>query len=150
MDEKQGFEELAYELLVELGAIGRVLGPAAINLVRGELAVLMALFEAREPLSPTVLGERTHLTSARMANILRALEEKGYVVREHAARDRRGVLVRITEAGAARAEQVRADGLRAVVRFLEELGPDDAREMVRLIHRSRSIVDGYARTGVGA
>lgn len=140
MDEKQGFEGLARELIEEVGALGQALGPAAINLVRGGLAVLTELHDAGAPLSPSELCARTHLSSARMANVLRALEDKGHVVREHAVRDRRGVSVRITEAGAERAEQVRADGLRAVVRFLEELGPDDARELVRLLRRSREAI----------
>ena len=73
------YAELAQELLQELGQLGRAVGPKALNATRGETAVLMTLFRSEEPLTPGSLGSFAQVSSARTANILRSLEEKGLV-----------------------------------------------------------------------
>ena len=146
MDDTPTYEELAQSLLAELGAIGRAVGPKALNATRGETATLMSLSRAETPLTPTQLGALTHVSSARTANILRSLEEKGLVTRTHAAADRRSVSVELTDAGRARAAEIRDNRTRTVVRYLEALGPDDAAELVRIARRSRDVlVEALAR-----
>lgn len=149
MEDTPTYDELAQELLAELGSIGRSLGPAALNATRGETAVLMSLCRAEVPLTPTQLGALAHVSSARVANILRTLEEKGLVTRTHSAADRRSVSVELTDAGRARASEVRAGRTQAVARYLEALGPADAAELVRIAHRSRDIlVEAVAQEAV--
>lgn len=134
------YDELAQELLRELGQLGRAVGPKALNATRGETAVLMTLFRSDEPLTPGSLGSFAQVSSARMANILRSLEEKGLVTRAHSSEDRRSVHVALTDEGRRRASAIRQERAQAVVRYLEALGPDDATELVRIVRRSRDIL----------
>lgn len=145
------YEELAQGLLDEFSAIGRVLTPVAVNSLRGETAVLMALFCAEGALSPSELGHRTHVSSARVANILRSLEEKGLVTRSHGTTDRRQVAVALTKQGRAEATDIRASRASAVEDYLRELGEKDSSELLRIARRSRDILeDRLTREGARA
>lgn len=136
METEGGFEGLAHELIVGLTALGRIATPMVLNATRGETALLMTLFRAGEPLSPGELADESHVSSARVANILKALEEKGLVSRSHSATDRRRVEVALTEAGHADAAARQARRHDAVAAYLRALGEDDARELVRIVGRS--------------
>lgn len=65
----------------------------------GEMAVMRALMLAGGSLTPSELADRAWVSSARIANILRALETKGWVEREHSKTDRRRVHVTVTDKG---------------------------------------------------
>lgn len=144
METEERFEGLAHELLAGLTAIGRIATPVVLNSTRGEAALLMTLFRAGEPLSPGELADESHVSSARVANILKVLEEKGLVSRSHSASDRRRVEVALTEAGRAEAEARRARRHDAVAAYLRELGEDDARELIRIVRRSAPVIERMA------
>ncbi len=84
---------------------------AAHDLEVWEFDVLAALRREGEPyeLSPGELTRLTLSTSGTMTNRIDRLEAKGLVRREPNADDRRGVRVRLTEAGAERASAALAD-----------------------------------------
>ena len=63
----------------------------------GEMAVMRALMLAGGSLTPSELANRAWVSSARIANILRTLEAKGWVEREHSKTDRRRVHVTVTD-----------------------------------------------------
>lgn len=151
MGDTPSYEELAQGLLDEFSAIGRMLTPVAVNSLRGETAVLMALFRAEGALSPSELGRRTHVSSARVANILRSLEEKGLVTRSHDTTDRRQVAVALTKQGRAEATGIRASRTSAIEDYLRELGEKDSSELLRIARRSRDILeDRLTREGTRA
>lgn len=86
----------------------------------------------------TLAGELARsmgLTSGRIANILKQLETKGYVVRSSGTSDRRRVYVELTEAGRTHIEEVYQGNLRDIERHLEKLGEEDAREYIRILGR---------------
>ena len=148
MEDTPTYEELAHELLGELFALGSTLTPMMVNSTRGETATLMTLYRVEGALTPGQLGEHAHVSSARVANILRSLEEKGLVSRAHSTGDRRQVEVTLTDAGRAVAERTREERTRAVARYLSELGSEDAGHLVRIVRRSRDILsDRAAREG---
>lgn len=133
------YEELAHELFSGLSAIERLHAPAMRNATRGEVPLMHVLAE-KGPLTPSQLAEASMVSSARIANILRALEEKGLVTREHSDRDRRMVQVSLTERGRALWRARREEGDRIVSAYLRELGPDDARSLVRIVRRTEQIM----------
>lgn len=147
MEDAPSYEELAQELIGELTALGRTLTPMVINSTRGETAVLMTLFRAEGPLTPGALGDAAHVSSARVANILRSLEEKGLVTRRHSSGDRRQVEVHLTDDGRAAASATRERRSRTVASYLRALGQEDATELVRIVRRSRDILDERAARG---
>ncbi len=71
------------------------------GLNRGEVGVLAALRFAgpKQQLSPTRLFKGLMLSSAGITSRLDRLERRGYVKRTRHPKDRRGVLVELTEAG---------------------------------------------------
>lgn len=150
-DSPDDLTELAHELLKEFGGLGHRMRPSMRNASRGEMGILHELMCAQQGLTPTELAERSHLTSARVANVLRSLEEKGFIVREHSSVDRRRVTVRPTEAGRAHMERGRAEFESQASAFLAQLGEKDAQEALRILRRINQTIDqNREKRGEGA
>jgi len=98
---------------------------AAHGLEVWEFDVLAALRREGPPyvLSPGELTRQTLSTSGTMTNRIDRLEEKGLVVREPNADDRRGVRVRLTADGMARVSAALADLLRFERDLLQRVEP---------------------------
>ncbi len=93
------------------------------DLEQWEFDVLSALRRAGSPyeLSPGSLVTQTLVTSGTMTNRIDRLEARGLVSRHPAPADRRGVLVRLTEAGRARVDAALADLLDVERTLLADL-----------------------------
>lgn len=98
---------------------------AAHDLEVWEFDVLAALRREGPPyvLSPGELTRQTLSTSGTMTNRIDRLEQKGLVVREPNADDRRGVRVRLTAEGMARVSGALADLLAFERALLDEVEP---------------------------
>ena len=66
---------------------------------RGESGVLLFLYHANRPAHPGELTEKLGLTTGRIANILKVLEQSGLIERTADASDRRRVQVALTPQG---------------------------------------------------
>ena len=97
--EDTDFHELGRQLLTEFGSMHQRISRFADKALGGEMAVMRALMRAGGSLTPSELADRAWVSSARIANILRALEAKGWVEREHSKTDRRRVHVTVTDKG---------------------------------------------------
>ena len=84
---------LARELFDEFGVMQARMSRNVGRAVSGEMAVMRALVLAGGSLTPSALADRAWVSSARVANICRSLEEKGWISREHSSEDRRRVTV---------------------------------------------------------
>ena len=135
------YEKLARQLIGEFSSMHRFMSTHVSNAVSGEMAVMRALMLANGELSPSQIADRAWVSAPRVANILRNLEAKDWVTREPDKADRRRVIVKITEHGLACIEEKRELSNRKTGEFLAELGPDDAHELVRLIHRMNEIIE---------
>lgn len=93
---------------------------------------MMVLWEEGEA-SVRHLGERLHLDSGTLTPLVRKLEEKGYVRREHNASDARVVDVRLTRAG--RALHDDALGVPAAMASCVGLSTEEALELRRLLDK---------------
>ena len=102
----------------------------------GENGVLYRLYisETGEALAGD-LARGMGLTSGRIANILKQLESKNYVVRSSGEKDRRKVYVALTEEGRTHIEDVYQGNLRDIETYLEKLGEEDAKEYIRILGR---------------
>lgn len=115
--------------------------PQVHDSVRGLPMVVRALAQADGPMSPGELARASKVTDARIANILKVLEERGIVERRTSMADRRRVEVTLTEKGRAEQRDRAEEGLRFMVGFLEDLGIDDARELLRLVRRMNDVAE---------
>lgn len=138
---------LARELFEEFAHLGHAIRPDMRNIARGEMAVVRTLHLAVEagelPITPSVIAERAHLSTARTANVLRSLEEKGWIRREHATDDRRRVTVVLTDEGEAVRVSRREEFEGHAAAFLARLGEEDTREAIRILKRCNQIVKEY-------
>lgn len=110
---------------------------AAHELEVWEFDVLAALRRAGPPyeLSPGELIRQTLSTSGTMTNRVNRLEARGLVVRQPNADDRRGVLVRLTDAGRGRVQDALADLLTFERGVLAAVDPDEREHLVVLLRR---------------
>ena len=92
-------------------------------------------------LTPSALADRAWVSSARVANICRSLEEKGWIVRKHSSEDRRRVTVTLTEAGEEERARRRAQMDAEAGEFLRQLGARDASEAIRILKRCNEILN---------
>ena len=102
---------------------------------KGEAGVLLCLHQQGDSMLSGELMERMGLTTGRIANILKQMEQKGLIARCHDSGDRRRVYVSLTELGASCAEERLRQMNEAHVRILQNLGEEDAKELVRLMER---------------
>lgn len=135
------YAELAHELIHEFGSMHKNMTSRMSNAISGEMAVMRALLKAGTPLTPSQLADGARISAPRVANILRSLENKGWITREHDKTDRRRVLVKITDLGYKTLEERRRLFDQKTGEFLAELGIEDAQELIRLLQRMNQIID---------
>lgn len=143
--ENADFILLAHELFEQFACLGHSVRPDTRNFTRGEAGVIRTLHLAdnagEHGLTPTQIAERSYLSSARTANVLRALESKGWIRREHDTADRRRVTVTLTEAGEEERTRRRAQMDAEAGEFLRQLGAQDASEAIRILKRCNEILN---------
>ena len=102
-----------------------------------EFDVLSALRRAGDPyeLSPGRLVQETLVTSGTMTNRIDRLAAKGWVERAPSPTDRRGVIVRLTDAGRSAVDGAMADLLDRERDQLSELGAAEITELTALLRR---------------
>lgn len=105
------------------------------GLAAWEFDVLAALRRAEPPheLNPAQLIDRTMIGSAAMTNRLGNLSDRGLVERYPNPHDGRSVLVRLTEAGAERADAAMTELVRREAIELAALSRDDEEALVRVL-----------------
>ncbi len=116
----------------------RVVPPLPEGTTHGEMNTLMILSmmsRRGETVRPGMLAARTHATPGAVSQTLKALEEKGLIVRSRAQGDSRAVSISLTEAGRSIDEEGRRVHDQRLMDMLEYLGEDDAREFVRIMAR---------------
>jgi DNA-binding MarR family transcriptional regulator len=106
--------------------------------------VLAALRRAGAPyqLSPGQLVTQTLVTSGTMTNRVDRLAAQGLVQRFPDPGDRRGVLVRLTDAGRERVDSAVADLVRREHQLLGQLDDDERDALVRTLRRLVAPFDG--------
>lgn len=139
--EETDFHQLASDLIMEFGGMHARISRLMDRTLSGKTAVMRALMLAGGTLTPSELADRAWVSSARIANILRALEQKGWIVREHSKTDRRRVNVSVTDKGREGIENNRQKFEKLTASFLEQLGAEDTQELVRLLRRTNQIID---------
>ena len=99
---------------------------------RGASLALGYLMDHHKAAHPKELVQGMSVSSARIAALVKHLEEQGLVQRSHDPEDCRQVIVSLTEAGERLIRKRRVETVEAVARALERLGPEDAAAYLRL------------------
>ncbi|OZG62841.1 MarR family transcriptional regulator [Bifidobacterium lemurum] len=118
-----------------MGKIKRLRSSATDRLgraVKGEPAVLHELL-VNGTMTPSQLAVASHNSSGRISTLLSTLEKKGYITREIDPKDRRNILVNLTDAGRGKGEEY-VEEMRAMMCWVfQQMGERRTREFVDLI-----------------
>ncbi len=113
------------------------------QMARGELFVLWYLSEhSSEVVHPKAISDEMCVSTARVAALLKSMEEKKLIVREDDPEDNRQVIVHITPQGERSIREARRRLLEGTARMLEAIGVEDARNYLRI---QCKIVQFYAQ-----
>ncbi len=112
--------------------------------LQGERGVLLFLYREKKTLYSGELVQKLGLTTGRMANILKKLEERRLVERTFDADDRRRVRVALTEEGARAAEEEYQRMLAEEEAVLEYFGEQDTETILRLAEKGTSYKNSSA------
>ena len=103
-----------------------------LDLTYTQYITMMAMWEHKE-LNVKELGDILYLDSGTLTPLLKKLESKGYLVRKRSSDDERVVMVTITDEGMRL--QDKALSVPRKMASCIQLSPDEARTLVRLLHR---------------
>lgn len=103
--------------------------------LRGERFVLLSIFRQGTSVLPGQLSAEMSISSARIARVLKSLEEKGLITRQIDQKDRRQILVNLTSEGTNAAKKHRQTAINMTVKMLRLLGEKDTQELVRITRR---------------
>lgn len=106
-------------------------GEAVSDACGGEFFALSLLLDDA-PGCPSGLSRSMGVSSARIAALLKHLEQKGWISRSADEHDERRVNVLLTDAGRELINSRRREAIERVSAALRELGEEDAHEYVRL------------------
>ena len=110
------------------------------GLTRSEYELLMILRmnldDEKTALSVTEISSLLQITPAGVTHLLNSLEESGYIERLQAPKDRRIVLIGLTDKGTETAEALIADVRGQLIGLINYLGEEDSKTLVRLIFRA--------------
>ena len=134
------YEEMAAELLrLRTEQLKSVVWRQTAKLTQGELLALYYLQEHDGGVYPRELSDELSVSTARIAAMLRDMEEKGWIVRREAPSDNRHILVSLTDEGRGEMRRRREQTLTSLSDALKALGPEDSEELIRILKRMNEI-----------
>lgn len=127
------FKKLANELIdLRANMPQTKMDKERMQMVRGEAFTLNFLAANGNKAYPKDLSKSLMLTSARIASIVKSLEQRGIVTRTPDPSDSRQTIVELTNAGINLVEERRKTLLKSTEKMLEALGEEDAIAYVRI------------------
>ncbi len=111
------------------------------NLVKVEMSVLNYLVTHENRAHPKDMSRDMLVSTARIAAILNHMEGKGLLTRTHDPEDNRQVIVSLTRAGMKEIQKRREEAICYIMRMLDYLGPEEAKEYLRI---QEKIIHGFA------
>jgi len=106
-----------------------------IESLQGEAFVLFFIAQQCCGVVPGEIGCAMHVSSARIAQTLNSMENKGWITRRIDTGDRRRILVELTPEGKNAADTHQRAVIGLAAKMLRLLGEHDAREYVRIMGR---------------
>lgn len=109
------------------------------NFATGEMAILFYLNSIQDGATAGEICNYLKVTTGRIASALNSLEKKHFIQRMNHADDRRKITVYITPSGREYILQNYENGLVITQNALENLGEDDAKELIRIMKKLMDI-----------
>lgn len=105
----------------------------------GERKILGYLTFRKNGVTSGELSEHLDLSTPRVASALNSLSKKSFIERNKDEKDKRIVIVNITEQGKSFVMEEHEEAMAVLEKILEKLGEQDAKEFVRITKRIQEI-----------
>lgn len=105
------------------------------NNLKGENFLLAHLFNNGGESTPSKLAEFLDVSAARIAAILRSLENKSLIERISDGRDKRRIMVKLTEDGKLLVDGIQCQLIKHASDVFDSLGEEDCAEFVRILKK---------------
>ena len=103
--------------------------------VQGEAFALQFIAQYDDAVAPSDIEKAMNVSSARIANVLSRLENKGLITRRIDPADRRRTILKLTSAGEEQVAESTQQLICMIKEIMEYLGEADARSYVRIMGR---------------
>lgn len=97
--------------------------------------VLVYLQEVQHEVIAGDLARELNVSTARIAALLRKMEDNGFIVRHHSPLDARQTVVKITEKGSGYVNKMKEQMLIKTELLIEKVGKKDLEEFIRISHK---------------
>ena len=104
------------------------------NSSKGEIA-LMIYISNHDNVSPGQLSEVLKVGSGRVANALKNLEKKVYIIRKNDNEDHRKTIIFLTEKGKEFVTKSKEEGRKNIFSIYDALGEEDSEHLLRIIEK---------------
>ncbi len=109
----------------------------------GTGAVLKFLYENEKTVTAGEISRFMHISSARMAVLLRKMEERGLIIRQMGIRDARTIMVSLTDFGFQTAEKMHKELCNHIQKVIDKVGIERIMEFIAI---SEEIQEVYKST----
>ncbi len=93
---------------------------------------LLTYLDHKEVLTMSAIAQKMGHTTAAASGLVARLENLGYVMRSHAADDRRKVMVCITPRGSALVRRIREEMICNLMKMMEHLSPSEQKSWLQI------------------
>ncbi len=111
------------------------------DITQGERRILGYLTSERDGLTAGELSKKLNFSTPRVASVLKSLEKKEFIERVRDSKDKRVVVVHITEIGKSFVLEEHDKAMEMLEELLENLGEKDTKELIRILTRIAEITN---------
>ena len=111
------------------------------KMAHGENIMLECIAHCENGIMPNEIARDAGGSAARVAAFLKAVEKKGYIERKNYEGDRRKINIVLTDIGWNKVNEKRQEMLKRTAWYLEQLGEKDTEELLRILKKSREIME---------
>lgn len=104
-------------------------------------AVICLLNESRDTVTAGRISEVLHISTARVAVLLKKMEAKGLIAKAHDEADARVTVVRLTAQGQETARQMRGELCAQIGRVIDQVGEERVRDFISLALEIRAAAE---------
>lgn len=107
---------------------------------KGIAAVLGYLYETNETVTAGQISKFMNVSTARVAVLLKKMENKGLIIKETGTNDARTTVVRLSELGTKNAERLHNEIYSQISQMIDRIGMERLMEFIAVSKEIRSII----------
>lgn len=85
--------------------------------------------------------KKLHVSTARIAALLKRMEQNGLITRHASQEDARRIVVEITPAGIALVDELREQALQKTELLLDQISSEDLETYIRISHKIKAVMN---------